>query len=234
MTTTMTTLNAAERSLRSKMANAHGKTWEQEILTLCDSELLQMQHVPPACTIISAAPPRKNGYSDPRLRIVRLERSRSVDFEGFLPLASGGGVPLAIEAKASILEGDNRSWPLPDRLRLDKGAEFGQQGRKLVNSTMMNTLGFVLLRLTVRKATPAGLREAEHVFLVPGLHHLLIQPSWSRETLLPFRVPTDKTWLDVIDEKYLPRLGVVRLRSTDDLVEENDSIYQDDIELTRK
>jgi hypothetical protein len=87
MTTTMTTLNAAERSLRSKMANAHGKTWEQEILALCDAELLQMQHVPPACTIISAAPPRKNGYSDPRLRIVRLEKSRSVDFEGFLPLA---------------------------------------------------------------------------------------------------------------------------------------------------
>lgn len=234
MTTTMTTLNAAERSLRSKMANAHGKTWEQEILALCDSELLQMQHVPPACTIISAAPPRKGGYSDPRLRIVRLEKSRSVDFEGFLPLRGGGGIPLAIEAKASILEGDNRSWPLPDRLRLDKGGEFGQQGRKLVSCTMMNTLGFVLLRLTIRKKTYEGIREAEHVFLVPGLHHLLIQPSWSRETLLPFIVPKDKTWLDVIDEKYLPRLGVVRLRSTADLVEENDSIYQDDIELTRK
>lgn len=229
-----TTLTAAQRSLRSKMANAHGKTWEQEILALCDAELLQMQHVPPACTIIGPAPARKGGYVDHRLRICRLEKSRSVDFEGFLPLQGGGGVPLAIEAKASILEGDTRSWPLPDRLRLDKGAEFGAQGRKLVSSTMMNTLGFVLLRLTIRKKTPEGLREAEHVFLVPGLHHLLIQPSWSRETLLPFLVPKDKTWIDIIDEKYLPRLGVTRLRSTADLVEENDSIYQDDIELTRK
>ena len=228
MTTTMTTLNAAERSLRSKMANAHGKTWEQEILALCDSELLQMQHVPPACTILGAAPPRKGGFQDQRLRIVRLEKSRSVDFEGFLPLRGGGGLPLAIEAKASILEGDNSSWPLPERLR------FGQQGRKLVSCTMMNTLGFVLLRLTVRKKTPEGLRETEHVFLVPGLHHLLSQPSWSRETLRAFLVPRDKTWLDVIDEKYLPRLGVVRLRSTADLAEENDSVYQDDIELTRK
>lgn len=231
MTTTMT---AAQRSLRSKMANSHGRSWEAEILALCDSELLQMQHVPPACTILGQAPPRKGGYQDHRLRIVRLEKSRSVDFEGFLPLRGGGGLPLAIEAKASILEGDNRAWTLPDRLRLDKGQEFGQQGRKLVSCTMMNTLAFVLLRLTVRKTTPEGLKETEHVFLVPGLHHLLIQPSWSRETLLPFKVPHDKTWLDIIDEKYLPRLGVVRLRSTADLVEENNSIYQDDIELTRK
>ena len=232
MTTTMT---AAQRSQCSKMANAHGRSWENEILALCDAELLQMQHVPPACTILGAAPPRKNGFSDPRLRLVRLEKSRAVDFEGFLPVRGGGGLPLSLEAKASILEGDNRSWPLPERLRLDKkGDEFGQQGRKLVSCTMMNTLGFVLLRLTVRKKTYEGIREAEHVFLVPGLHHLLIQPSWSRETLLPFLVPKDKTWLDVIDEKYLPRLGVTRLRSTADLVEENDSIYQDDIELTRK
>lgn len=229
-----TNLTAAQRSLRSRMANAHGRSWEDEILALCDAELLQMQHVPPACTILGPAPARKGGYVDHRLRLVRLEKSRSVDFEGFIPTKAGGGVPLALEAKASILEGDNRSWPLPDRLRLDKGAEFGQQGRKLVNCTMMNTLGFVLLRLTIRKKTQDGLREAEHVFLVPGLHHLLIQPSWSRETLLPFLVPKDKTWLDVIDEKYLPRLGVERLRSTVDLVEENDSIYQDDIELTRK
>lgn len=208
--------DAIARSNRSRAANQDGSAWEHDILATCQETYIRLTHIPPAVKIVGQAPARQGGAVDPRLKLCRLETSTSPDFTGYIPVTQGPPVPLAIEAKTGHLVGDNRSWSLPDRLRIRSASEIrddkpnGHQGRALADLCDWGGFGFVLLKLQVEGKNAAGLPcLSNHVFLVPGLAEHLTVASWSREFLLPYRVPKGSTFIDVLDS-YLGKLGLTR------------------------
>lgn len=207
---------AIARSNRSRAANQDGSAWEHDILATCQETYIRLTHIPPAVKIVGQAPARQGGAVDPRLKLCRLETAHSPDFVGFIPLTNGQPMPLMIEAKTSHLEGANRAWSLPDRLRIRPASEAqdgkptGHQGRALADLCDWGGFGFVLLKLQVEGLNHAGLPTlTSHVFLVPGLTEHLTVASWSREFLLPYRVPKGSTFIDVLDS-YLDKFGLTR------------------------
>jgi hypothetical protein len=208
--------DAIARSNRSSAANQEGAAWENDILATCQETHIRLTHIPPAVKIVGQAPARQGFTPDPRLKLCRLVASTSPDFTGFIPVTDGPPVPLAIEAKMSNLVGDTRSWSLPDRLRIRSDSEMrkdkpnGHQGRALADLCEWGGFGFVLLKLQIEGLNASGLPcLSSHVFLVPGLMEHLTVASWSREFLLPYRVPKGSTFIDVLDS-YLAKIGKAR------------------------